>query len=40
MIYGSRLELLAHAGHLSSIERPAAFNAVLNEFLHMIESAN
>jgi len=40
MIDGSRLELLAHAGHLSSIERPAAFNAVLNEFLHMVESAN
>jgi pimeloyl-ACP methyl ester carboxylesterase len=40
VIYGSRLEILAHAGHLSSIERPAAFNAVLNEFLHLVESAN
>ena len=40
MIYGSRLEILAHAGHLSSIERPAAFNAVLNEFLHIVESGN
>jgi 3-oxoadipate enol-lactonase len=40
MIYGSRLEILAHAGHLSSIERPAAFNAVLNEFLHIVGGAN
>jgi pimeloyl-ACP methyl ester carboxylesterase len=38
-IYGSRLEILAQAGHLSSIERPAAFNAVLNEFLHIVETA-
>jgi len=32
-IRGSRLEVLAHAGHLSSLERPAAFNTVLSEFL-------
>jgi 3-oxoadipate enol-lactonase len=32
-IAGSRLEVLAHAGHLSSVERPAAFNTVLSEFL-------
>lgn len=37
-IRGSRLEILAGAGHLSSIERPAAFNAVLSEFLHAVES--
>ena len=37
-IPGSRLEILAGAGHLSSIERPAAFNAVLSEFLHAVES--
>lgn len=38
-IAGSRLEVLAGAGHLSSMERPAAFNAVLTEFLHALESA-
>lgn len=32
-IGGSRLEILAQAGHLSNLERPAAFNAVLAEFL-------
>lgn len=32
-IPGSRLEVLAQAGHLSNIERPAAFNTVLSEFL-------
>ena len=30
---GSRLEILEGAGHLSSLERPAAFNHVLSEFL-------
>jgi pimeloyl-ACP methyl ester carboxylesterase len=37
-IAGSRLEVLAGAGHLSSVERPAAFNAVLSEFLKAMES--
>ena len=32
-IQGSRLEILADAGHLANLERPAAFNAVLSEFL-------
>jgi 3-oxoadipate enol-lactonase len=32
-IAGSRLEIIADAGHLSSLERPAAFNHVLTEFL-------
>lgn len=32
-ISGSRFELLAGAGHLSNIERPAAFNHVTGEFL-------
>ena len=32
-IGGSRLEILTQAGHLSNLERPAAFNAVLAEFL-------
>ena len=36
---GSRLELLSSTGHLSSVERPAAFNAVLVEFLHSVENA-
>jgi 3-oxoadipate enol-lactonase len=36
-IPGSRLEVLAQAGHLSSAERPAAFNTVLSEFLGSLE---
>jgi 3-oxoadipate enol-lactonase len=32
-IAGSRLEVIANAGHLSNLERPAAFNHVLTEFL-------
>lgn len=32
-IPGSRLEVIAQAGHLSSMERPAAFNHLLTEFL-------
>jgi pimeloyl-ACP methyl ester carboxylesterase len=32
-IRGSRLEVLAGAGHLSNLERPAAFNHVTGEFL-------
>lgn len=32
-IPGSRLEVIAQAGHLSNLERPAAFNHVLTEFL-------
>ena len=32
-IRGSRLEVLAGAGHLTNMERPAAFNHVLSEFL-------
>ena len=32
-IAGSRLEVLAGAGHVSNVERPAAFNHVLREFL-------
>ena len=32
-IRGSRLEVIAGAGHVSNVERPAAFNHVLSEFL-------
>ncbi len=32
-VRGSRLEVLAGAGHVSNLERPAAFNHVLSEFL-------
>ena len=32
-VLGSRLQILARAGHLSNLETPAAFNVVLNEFL-------
>jgi pimeloyl-ACP methyl ester carboxylesterase len=32
-IRGSRFEVLQGAGHLSNVERPAAFNTVLSEFL-------
>jgi 3-oxoadipate enol-lactonase len=32
-IAGSRLEVIAGAGHLSNLERPAAFNHVASEFL-------
>jgi 3-oxoadipate enol-lactonase len=38
-IAGSRFEILAGAGHLSNIERPASFNAVLNEFLLTVDSS-
>jgi 3-oxoadipate enol-lactonase len=30
---GSRLEILKQAGHLSNVERPAAFNTVVSEFV-------
>ena len=33
LIPGSRLEVLRQAGHLSNLERPAAFNTVVSEFL-------
>ena len=32
-IRGSTLEIIAGAGHVSTVERPAAFNHVLSEFL-------
>ena len=33
LIPNSRLEVLEQAGHLSNLERPAAFNTVVSEFL-------
>jgi pimeloyl-ACP methyl ester carboxylesterase len=36
-IPASRFEVLTQAGHLSSAERPAAFNTVLSEFLGSLE---
>jgi pimeloyl-ACP methyl ester carboxylesterase len=32
-IRGSRLEVIQKAGHLSNVERPAAFNTIVSEFL-------
>jgi 3-oxoadipate enol-lactonase len=33
LIRGSRLEVIPEAGHLSNLERPAAFNAALSDFV-------
>lgn len=38
-IRGSHLEVIEHAGHVSNMERPAAFNHVLSEFLAGLEYA-
>jgi pimeloyl-ACP methyl ester carboxylesterase len=38
-IYGSRLQVLARAGHVSNVERPTAFNHVLSEFLATVKHA-
>jgi pimeloyl-ACP methyl ester carboxylesterase len=32
-IHGSSIEVITGAGHLSNLERPAAFNHVVSEFL-------
>jgi pimeloyl-ACP methyl ester carboxylesterase len=36
-IRGSRLEVIVRAGHVSNLERPAAFNHVLSEFLAALD---
>lgn len=36
-IRASRLEVIEHAGHVSNLERPAAFNHVLSEFLASLD---
>ena len=38
-IAGSRLEILTGAGHVSNVERPAAFNHVVSEFLGVLTYA-
>ena len=38
-VAGSRLEILAGAGHVSNVERPAAFNHVATEFLGVLTYA-
>ena len=38
-IRGSRLEVIESAGHVSNLERPAAFNHVLTEFLAALDYA-
>ena len=38
-IRGSRLEVIEQAGHVSNLERPAAFNHVLSEFLAALNYA-
>jgi 3-oxoadipate enol-lactonase len=37
LIPGAELELIGDAGHLANIERPAAFNAAVGEFIHRVE---
>jgi pimeloyl-ACP methyl ester carboxylesterase len=39
LIAGSRLEILDGAGHVSNVERPAAFNHVMSEFLGVLTYA-
>lgn len=38
-IAGSRLEIISGAGHVSNVERPAAFNHVTSEFLGVLTYA-
>ena len=38
-IAGSRLEVIAGTGHVPCLERPAAFNLVLGEFMARVGAA-
>jgi len=38
-IPGARLEVIAHAGHSSNLDQPAAFNRVLRDFLESLPRA-
>ena len=38
-IRGARLEIIAGAGHVPCLERPAAFNLVLGEFFAQLATA-
>jgi pimeloyl-ACP methyl ester carboxylesterase len=37
-IRGSRLEVIPGAGHVGSLERPAAFNCVVGDFLASLDA--
>ena len=39
MIPGARYEEIAHAGHLSNLERPAEFNRIVDDFVGEVEFA-
>jgi 3-oxoadipate enol-lactonase len=39
MIGGSRLEMIASAGHLTNLEQPHAFNRIVDQFIDGIEAA-
>jgi non-heme chloroperoxidase len=39
-IPGSRLEVIPAAGHVSNVERPAAFNHVLTEFIDGLRASS
>ena len=40
MIAGSRLELIASAGHLTNLEQPDAFNRLVDSFLGELDASN
>lgn len=37
LIAGSRLQMIARAGHLTNLEQPAPFNAAIDQFLREVE---
>jgi 3-oxoadipate enol-lactonase len=38
LVSGSRLEMIARAGHLTNLEQPATFNRLLDRFLEEVEA--